>query len=130
MKRVLSVVPLLALLLCGCGSASVNVGRSELYSQEELQAAVDVVLADFEQHESSRRLIRLEYDEELTLREAEYRAEHYGEEAVIVLVTDFYVKRSAVAVGALVPGSTCTDYQWILTRDPDGQWVVRDKGYG
>lgn len=126
MKRLLALALLLVLVLCGCGSAAVRIGPSELYAREELQAAADTVLNVFEQGYNNSRLVRLEYDEALTLQEAEYR----GEEPVIVLVTDFYVKRGALAVGPMYPGRPCTDYKWILTRGADGQWTIRDKGYG
>jgi len=127
MKKLVIFVLLFALLLCGCGSAAVRIEPSDLYAQEELQAAANVVLDVFEQGFNNSMLIRLEYDETLTRQEAGCRG---AEETVVVLVTDFYVKRGAVAVGPMYPGRTCTDYKWILTRDADGQWVIRDKGYG
>ena len=121
------------LLLCACGGktgdAQVRVGSSELYSREELLKAADAVMDDFQKGFDDCKLLRLEYSESHTLREAEYRKSHYGEEAVAVFLADFYVGMDAMAVGALIPGRTCTNYQFILSRNDRGEWEVRDRGY-
>lgn len=129
-KKLWIFVLLLALLLCGCGGddVSVKIGASELYSRSEIMDAVDVVVKKFESAEDLT-LLRVTYDESYTLREMEYRQKHYGEETVIVLLTDIYVGKDALAVGAFRPGHTSTDYQFILTRNSLGRWVIQDGGY-
>lgn len=125
---------MLAGLLCSCGGktsdARVIVADSELYSREELLKAADAVMDDFQKGFDDCRLRKLEYSESHTLREAEYRRTHYGEEDVVVFLADFYVGMKGPAVGALIPGQTCSNYQFILSRNDRGAWVVRDKGYG
>lgn len=129
-KRIGCLILALGLLfLCACGgNVDVKIGDSELYSRDEIMDAVDVVIAEFEDSEDFT-LLRVKYDESYTLRETEYRQKHYGEETVIVLLADIYVGLDAMAVGAFYPGRTSTDYQFILTRNNFGRWVIQDRGY-
>lgn len=134
-KRIGCLILALGLLfLCACGGktgdAQVKVDSSELYSREELLKAADAVMDDFQKGFDDCKLLRLEYSESHTLREAKYREKHYGEEEVVVFLADFYVGMDAMAVGALIPGRTCSNYQFILSRNARGEWVVQDKGYG
>ena len=41
----------------------------------------------------------------------------------------FYVDASG-SDGSLNPNSTYTNWQWVLTRDRGGKWVLRTWGYG
>lgn len=128
----LSVAMLFSLCACGgkTGDAKVTVGESSLYGREDLLDAADAVMDDFKKGFDHCKLLRVEYSEAHTLRESEHRREHYGDADVMVFLADFYVGFKALAVGPLIPGQTCSNYQFILTRDNRGEWVVRDKGYG
>lgn len=131
MKRILCLIlALLVLALCACRAENteIKIGESELYTREEIMAAAKVVVNAYNGSEDLT-LLRVEYDEDLTLREMESRKKHYGDETVIVLRGDIYVGVNAMAVGAFVPGRTSTDYQFILTRDNFGRWTIRDSGY-
>lgn len=132
MKRKIAVLLVmmlcLALTACGVSAPSVTLGKSELYTEKEIRAAIDVVV-DYVGDWEDRTLLRVKYDEDHTLREMKYRREHYGEETVIVLLTDIHAGLGALAVGPFYPGQTCTDYQFILTRDDFGRWNIQDMGY-
>ena len=134
MKRLWIAALLLALLLCGCGGktgdAQIMIGSSELYSREELLDAADSVLADFQSGFGDCKLLRVTYSEKHTLREGKYMGSAGEKEDVAVFLADFYVGKDALAVGALIPGQTCSNYQFILSRNIWGEWVVRNKGYG
>ena len=134
MKRIAIFALLLSLLLCGCGGktgdARVTVGESSLYGREDLLDAVDAVMDDFQKGFEHCKMLRVEYSEAHTLRETEYRRERGDDADVVVFLVDFYVGLKALAVGPMIPGRTCTKYQFILTRDSQGEWAVRDKGYG
>lgn len=131
MKRILCLILallFLALCACGVGDTEIEIGKSELYTREEIMAAAKAVISSYESNDDLT-LLRIKYDEELTLREREYRKKHYGEEDVIVLLGDIRVGWNAMAVGAFTPGRISTDYQFIMTRNALGRWVVRDSGY-
>lgn len=131
MKRKIALLLVLCLALTACGNsenAVVELGNSELYTKTEIMDAVEVVKAEF-RDSKDLTLLRIKYDESYTLREKEYREDHYGEETVIVLLADIYVGLDALAVGAFRPGHTSTDYQFILTQNRIGRWVIQDRGY-
>lgn len=134
MKRIAIFALLLAFLLCGCGGktgdAKVTVGESSLYGREDLLDAVDAVMDDFQKGFEHCKMLRVEYSESHTLREAEYCRKHGDNADVAVFLVDFHVGLKALAVGPMIPGQTCTKYQFILARDSRGEWAVRDKGYG
>lgn len=124
----LLAILLIILSLCACGktsSAEVKVGASELYSEAEIMKAVDVVMDTFQRGYDDCTLLTVEYSEEYTLREQKDRSTE-----TIVLLTDFYVGLNAMAVGPMYPGRTCSNYQWILTRNGMGGWTLQDRGYG
>ena len=131
MKRILCLLfAVLLLTLCACGGktgdARVTVGESSLYGREDLLDAADAVLDDFEKGFEHCSLLRVEYSESHTLRERG----RYGDEDVVVFLADFHVGLRALAVGPLIPGQNCSNYQFILVRDHWGGWKVQDKGYG
>lgn len=135
MKRILCLLfAVLFLTLCGCGGktgdARVTVGESSLYGREDLLDAVDAVMDDFQKGFEHCRMLRVEYSESHTLREIEYCRERGDNADVVVFLVDFHVGLKALAVGPMIPGQTCTKYQFILARDSRGEWAVRDKGYG
>ena len=134
MKRICNFLTVLlcGLLLAGCGGGDVSeVGRSigtcERFSKREVAAAMDEVERFFRKEYDGCKLLRLEYDEEKTLKEAIDWSENYGAEA-IVLESDFYVDDSGRTV-TLEPGETYRNYEWILTKTAFG-WELRTWGYG
>ena len=129
---VLTVLCVVSLSACGgkTEDVKVTVGESSLYGRGDLLDAADAVMDDFKKGFDHCKLLRVEYSEGHTLRESEHRREHYGDADVVVFVADFYVGFKALAVGPLIPGQTCSNYQFIGVRDNRGEWVVRDKGYG
>ena len=103
------------------------VGQSSIYTEAEIQAAMDVVQQHFRKNFEGCKLLRIEYDEGKTLTERYYRSEQYGVERTIVLESDVYVGFDAD--GSLNPDYTYNDWKWILTDEGDG-WVLRTAGYG
>ena len=133
MKRILSVVLLLALLLCGCGGkgnvsdVQMSIGPSKLYGEGEIKAAMEVVVDFFEKDFDHCTLYELSYDEEFSSRFADAEAAHYNADDAIVLKSVFEVG-SEGSNGSLEPGSTHY-YTWTLTRAGDGTWTLRNWGY-
>ena len=117
--RILFLLLLGAVLLTACGGGDVSevgrrIGECERFSEQEVAAAMNEVERFFRKEYDGCKLLRLEYDEEKTQKEAYAWSENYGAEA-IVLKSDFYVDdggRSAT----LEPDETYRNYEWILTR--------------
>ena len=134
MKRICNflMVLLCLLLLTACGGGDVSevgrrIGVCERFSEREVAAAMDEVESFFRKEYDGCKLLRLEYDEEKTLKEAHAWSEEYGAEA-IVLQSDFYVDDSGRTV-TLEPDETYRNYEWILTKTTLG-WKLQTWGYG
>lgn len=111
----------LALSACGGGDASGvarDVGTSELFTEEEINAAMDCVIEQFEKNFDSCTMTKLWYDEE----HAKGWTEQYEEGTVIVLLSSFDVDASGEKNG-FSANSTVTGWSWILVRQGDG-WVL------
>lgn len=132
MKRTVSVILLLALLLCGCsrgGDADnvlLNIGPSQLYGGGDIKAAMNVVVKFFEKNFDHCTLHELSYVEEFSAKFSD-EAAHYGEDQAIVLKSVFEVGPEG-SNGNLEPGSTHY-YTWTLTRSGRGEWTLRNWGY-
>ncbi len=134
MRKIMSLTALLLclVLLTACGGGDVrtvarHIGTCELYSERQIADAMDEVERFFRKEYDGCKLLRLEYDEEKTLKEACAWSENYGAEA-IVLQSDFYVDDSGRTV-TLEPDETYRNYEWILTKTVLG-WALRTWGYG
>ena len=102
---------------------SVDLGRSELYSEAERQAAVDTVREKFKELDGCR-LFRLRYaGDDDSLREFDY-SEQYDEAIVI----------NSVFLSPLTSRGSWEAheiYTWhfILMRQTGGEWVLLTYGY-
>ena len=131
MKLFVSLL-LCLVLLTACGGGDVSetarsIGKCERFSKQEIASAMDEVERFFRKEYDGCKLLRLEYDEEKTKKEASDWSENYGAEA-IVLESDFYVDDSGRAV-TLEPDETYRNYEWILTKTAFG-WKLETWGYG
>ena len=123
--------------------AVIDYGSSEKFSQEEIQAAVDIVLKEFKTFKGCE-LKKLWYDEEASNRciESDLSSDNGGnvikdngvqEENAIYLFSDFYVTPSAENAenSAWNTDFTYTNWRWILARDNKNEvWKVIADGEG
>ena len=131
MKRMIALL-LCVMMLAGCGGGDVSetarhIGKCERFSEQQIADAMSEVERFFHREYDGCKLLRLDYDEEQTLKEAFAWSENYGAEA-IVLKSDFYVDDSGRAV-TLEPEETYRNYEWILTKTAFG-WELQTWGYG
>lgn len=127
------VVAVLSLWFYKCGDIK-NVHRtipqSEIYSQQDIASAMDVVEKKFKRDFYDCKLTDLWYDESKnTSASGEWAAQYHADEA-IVLLSNFTVGPSG-GDGSLNPNSTYTNWNWILFRNKGSStWTLGTWGYG
>ena len=98
-----------------------------IYTEEDIQAAKDAAMAEFNKDFIGCELLRLEYIEEKYPSDYEDFAKRYGIDRVIVLESDFHAGPDAPA--SLNHDHTYHNWKWILADEGSG-WTVRSSGYG
>ncbi len=130
MKKLIVILVILSLLICGCGKVSdvqIEIGESQLYSENEIRQAADLVIRQFQKGFESCVLLNIRYDEEESLQRASDWAEQYGAKEAIVLYSDFLVIGSRNPT--LNSNSKYENWSWILVRN-GGNWELKTWGYG
>ena len=102
--------------------------ESEIYSTEEINNAIDVILEEFEENYNGCSLLEIEYigDENNDV----YRdwAIRNNKSEVIVFISNFKVDSNG-GNGVLNPNSEYDGYNWILARNENENWKYVDGGY-
>ena len=101
---------------------------STLYSDADIEAAIDVIEKEFNSEWKGCTLTDIYYAGDETC--ADYRdwADRNNADEVIVLKSSFDVDSSG-GDGSLNPNSTYDDWMWILVRTDGGEWKHVDHGY-
>ena len=130
--------------LCSCGVKSlggnVNAAKthevaSDLYSQEEIASAIDIIKAEFKHDWNGCTLTEIYYagDEETKKEQNNYERNNqlkkHNADEVIVLRSSFDVDSSGEEL-FLNPNSTYSDWSWTLVRKNGGLWRHVDHGCG
>ena len=135
MRKLLALMgAAVVLVLAGCSSpgdvsrAAVTLGGSAEFSQAELRAASDAVLAAFHDFEDCT-LVRLTYDEGFSDRQLSLAAGSLPEgEDAVVFTSEFWVGWNGQNNG-MNPNSTYRDWTWTVTRaDASAPWTVTNWG--
>ena len=102
---------------------------SEIYSDEDLQAAVDKIVSYFDVKVEMQE-ITYQWDEE-SANQLSYCKELNPEvDECAFFKTNFYIpQQDAVMAWAFEPDTTLTDYEWYLGRTAGGEWNVLTAGY-
>ena len=134
MKKVVftAMFMLIILTLCACGGKRNDTKTlgldSNLYTQEEITAAIDVIKKEFQEEWSGCILTEICYAGDKVSQEHQDWADRNGADEVIVLLSSFDVDSSG-GDGSLNPNSTYTNWMWILVRTDKGPWKHVDHGY-
>ena len=134
MKRLFLVIVCLvmSLVLVACGGNVKNVKitdySSEIYSDAEIENAIDVAINYFKKNFEGCTLTEITYLGDDKLNNWQEFAERNNADDVIVLVSSFNVGASG-GDGSLNPNSTYTNWKWILVRTNGGKWEHVDHGY-
>ena len=121
MKRFLSLI-LAAVLLLALAATS------EMYTQNDIDAAIDVIKKDFSRSWKGCTLTEISYAGDDVSREHQDWADRNNADEVLVLTSTFDVDESG-ASPSLNPGQTYTRWMWILVRTNGGTWQHVDHGY-
>lgn len=123
---------LLVFLTAGCRGDVSNVKvleyKSDIYSEEEIEEAIEVVKKYFRSEFSGCTLTEITYagDDKISSYE-DWATRNDGDE-VIVLISSFDVDASG-GDGSLNPNSTYSNWNWILVRKNGENWQHVDHGY-
>ncbi len=132
---VLTLFAVLIAALCFCGIACAqdsdyrfNPGVSELFSQEDIKAAADLIMAEFSKWEGCDMYLLQYAGDARSLNELEYVKANYEEpyEECMLFMSAF--RSPAEATMAWAPNE---DYcwSWTVVRVKDGEWVLNNWGW-
>ena len=123
---------LLVLLTAGCrGNVSdvkVLEYKSDIYSEEEIEEAIEVAKKYFRSEFSGCTLTEITYAGDDKILSYEDWATRNDADEVIVLISSFDVDASG-GDGSLNPNSTYSNWSWILARRNGEKWQHVDHGY-
>ena len=124
----------ISLCLSGCAGGDVSKVRvngqlSNIYTDWEISKAVDVAVRYFEKEFDGCTLLEIGYVGDQDGKTFIERANQYGVDEVIILVSSFAVGPEG-GDGSLNPNDTYRNWKWILGRTNGGQWKHLDHGYG
>lgn len=135
MKKVIAIALVLACVMgltaCGGRVSGVRVKNcySAVYTEQEIQQAIRVILQDFRKGFAGCTLTVIGYaGDEKSISYMEY-ARQKGADQALVLVSEFKVDGSGRSP-SLNPNSTYKGWSWILVREKGGAWQHVDHGYG
>jgi hypothetical protein len=112
----------------GSGSVSRKISASKIYSDKDINSAMDIVEKSFSENFSGCTLADLRYEEDVSSKASAEWAEQYSADEAIVLLSDFNTASSGVD-GSLNPNHFYKDWQWILVRSKGGSWELKTWGY-
>lgn len=119
--------------LFACGGNVNNVQtrevESELYSQAEINEAIEEIKKDFKTNWKGCTLTEIYYAGDDISKGYQEWAKRNNADEVIVLESSFDVDSSG-GDGSLNPNSTYSKWKWILVRTNKGTWKHVDHGYG
>lgn len=130
MKLVVAVLTvLMSMVLFGCQSSIIAEDyESDVYTEEQLAAAVNVITDTFANDFPQCTLQEIEYDEDYSESLEEINKEMYAVDNAVVFTSTFVVDDDYES-GPLNAGMVYEDYEWTLTMDADGNWTLITCGY-
>ena len=134
MKRIAAICLLLSMAfgLCACSGTVKSVQThsvpSELYSQSDVDSAIEEIKREFSANWKGCTLTEIYYAGDDISKAHQDWADRNNADEVIVLLSSFDVDSSG-GDGSLNPNSTYEELMWILVRSDKGPWKHVDHGY-
>ena len=138
MKMKMTMAAILSLcfvMFCGCSKAridsvSVDYGKSEIYSQQDMDSAIDVIKKEFSSWDGCE-LHSVSYkSDDISKDNVEYSNElrpDAGYDECIVFESSFHSPKNGG--GAWTPDEEYTGWTWYLARKDNGAWTLLTNGY-
>jgi len=136
LKKTMAVIfSLCFVLLCGCGKANidrvaVDYGKSEIYSQQDMDSAIGVIKKEFSSWEGCELHTISYVSDEICKDNVDYcneLKENAGYDECIVFESSFH---SPISGGdAWTPDNEYTGWNWYLARKDNGAWTLLTWGY-
>lgn len=98
------------------------------FSDDEIQNAIQTVKNYFKTDFSGCSLQEIWYSEPYQQRTSGYFKEQYQNDDVIILMSEFYTEKSC-GLSGFEKDCVYDGFNWILARNEDAEWEVRDYGY-
>ncbi len=105
-----------------------TIGKSSVYTESEIEEAMDVAEAYFRTNLTGCKLLTLDYDADWWYPEENW-AEIYKMNQAIIVTSSFYVPAKG-ADACWNPDSLYTEWQWVLVRNNGEAWTMKTCGYG
>ncbi|MBQ4140023.1 MAG: hypothetical protein IJD70_01690 [Clostridia bacterium] len=101
---------------------------SDVYSDEDIEAAINIVKQNIAEIEDRWTLLELSYIGDEWLDSYQDWADRNDADEVIVILSDFYISYFSdnPTMGA---GQKYEDFNWILVRNEGEEWRIVDRGY-
>lgn len=134
MKKISATIVCLIIIcsLVGCGGKISEIKthnvESKMYSQEEITSAIETIKKEFKSNWKGCSLIEIYYAGDDIAKDYQDWADRNNADEVIVLLSSFYVGPNG-GDGSLNTNYTYENWNWILVRTSDGEWVHVDHGY-
>ncbi len=135
MKKSLALLLLCTMMLtfssCSHGVVSlveISEFSSEVYSDSDIQSAINVVISNFEEKWSRCTLLEVSYIGDEGLESYQDWADRNDAEEVIVILSDFYISIFSDSP-TMNTGSEYKNWNWILVRNEGEAWRIVDQGY-
>lgn len=137
-KRIIIIVVLILIIVFATlyfrnkGGDVSNVKRmitaSEVYSEQDINNAMDIVEKYFQSDFEGCTLTDLWYEESMSAPDSDGWAKQYDADKFIVLLSNFDVDSSG-GDGSFNPNDTYSNWQWILVRNKGSEWELKTWGY-
>lgn len=132
---------LIAVILCGravgifnnnIANTKVDLGTSEIYSEEDLQAAADVILKEIGSWSSVKEVYTVSYcGDEISSGNLDYCNMLSDTERIqcVVFESSFHTVKLSAESDGFNTDSRYDYWQWCLARTADGEWELLTWGY-
>lgn len=109
--------------------AEITLQSSERHSDADILNAVRLVKEHFHTYFGGCTLKKLYYDDEMSLSEEKLDAEIFNGTDAIILGSDFHVGNVSPSV-AFNANEDHEGWKWLIIKDNNGNWELKDWGYG
>lgn len=104
---------------------------SEVYTEEDYDEAVSVVLRYFSKHYKGCEMIGIWYLGDDKFHRMKEREKMYGVDEAIVLMSAFSTgSADKLKDHSLNENTVYSGWSWTLVRNTGGKWILKDAGYG